>query len=152
MEIPDEVIEAAEKTLTDARIAFSDDPSNYAQSPSDGELLYVVAPVIAEWARREALRDAAATVMGVGDARVKKARDEQERGRELAAHHELRQSQLAHDHAWALRNQADGLWEAANAIRALAEGASHDRYAAENADGSLGPRTAPRIARNRGIA
>jgi len=56
-------------------------------------------------------------LMAAGDARLKKARDEQERARECRAHGETRKAEIADDHAWALRNQAEGLWEAAAIVR-----------------------------------
>ena len=56
-------------------------------------------------------------LMAAGDDRVKKARDEQERARECRAHGETRKADLANRHASALRNQAEGLWEAAEIVR-----------------------------------
>jgi hypothetical protein len=63
-------------------------------------------------------------LMAAGDERVQKARDEQERARECRACGEARKGEMADDHAWALRNQADGLWEAAAIVRRIRDGAT----------------------------
>ena len=60
-------------------------------------------------------------LMLAGDERAKKAHNELERARECRAHDEKRAAELAEGHAWALRNQADGLWEAAQIVRRIAD-------------------------------
>lgn len=60
-------------------------------------------------------------LMAAGDERAKHARNEQERGREAEAHGEPHKAKLAHKHAWALRQQADGLWEAAALVRKMTD-------------------------------
>lgn len=61
MSIPEDVIERAELSLTDARIAFAANPDNYARSMDDAQIIAALAPTIAAWARNEALREAAET-------------------------------------------------------------------------------------------
>jgi hypothetical protein len=59
------------------------------------------------------------SLMAAGDQRVQKARDEQVRAQECEAHGETREAELAYDYGWALRCQADGLWEAAAIVRRI---------------------------------
>lgn len=60
-------------------------------------------------------------LMAAGDERSAKAQSERDRGQALRADGKTRQAELASGHAWALRNQADGLWEAASIVRRMAE-------------------------------
>jgi hypothetical protein len=119
--IPREVIEAAAKAQyewQDGLPSWENDADGFTRAEYLGQT-EAAAHIIAEWARLAALEEAEKAVMSAGDARSEKARSEQERGRSLGRDGEREKSQLAHDHAWALRNQADGLWEAAHTIRAL---------------------------------
>jgi hypothetical protein len=123
--IPEEVIERVAWVLIEDDTDTADrgvTREHYAERLADTKL---IAPAIAEWARREALKEAAELAMRTGDARIEEARSEQDRGRSLRP--DRRKVQLAEDHAWALRNQADGLWEAASSIRALLEGVTDEQ-------------------------
>jgi len=66
-------------------------------------------------------------LMAAGDERSKKASSERDRGLELRKEGEEHKSELAHDYAWTLRNQAAGLWEAAAIVRQMAETAEKDK-------------------------
>lgn len=63
--------------------------------------------------------DVVAALMKRGDERRDKATAELERGHALSREGDKRKGQLAIDHAWSIRNQADGLWEAAHLVRDL---------------------------------
>ena len=67
-----------------------------------------------------------AAVRKLASERMAKAVAENERARSLrivrTADEDRRKADMADEHAWALRNQADGIYEAANLLAALTEG------------------------------
>lgn len=56
-------------------------------------------------------------IMAAGDEVARKARSEQERSVALRRAGDAWKADLAHDHAWALRKEAEGYWGAAHLLR-----------------------------------
>ena len=72
-------------------------------------------------------------LMAAGDERSVKAASELERARLCRDEDEDRKAKMADNHAWALRNQASGLWEAAHIIAALSPTPTDQQQGSERA-------------------